>query len=125
MADVLVYVAGSALVLWGIAHIAPTKLVAGSFGEISLDNRRIFVMEWVAEGVTHISIGLLAIFVAALESSGGSAAQLVYRVLAVALVGLGVLTAMTGSRTPVIWFKVCPFVLTGAAALLLARSLLQ
>jgi hypothetical protein len=122
MVDLLVYVAGGLLVLWGLAHVAPTKAVVTSFGAIGVDNRRILVMEWVAEGVAHISIGLLVILVAATERSDGSAAQLVYRVLSGALVGLAVLTASTGSRTQVIWFKICPFVLTVAAALLLVRS---
>jgi len=122
MANALVYVAGAALVLWGAAHIASTRPVANSFGEISADNRRILVMEWVAEGVTHISIGGLAILIASLEGSGDPAVQLVYRVLAGVLVALAALTALTGARTLVIWFKVCPFVLTSAAALLLAGS---
>jgi hypothetical protein len=33
-----------------------------------------------------------------------------------------VLTSLTGARTPVVWFKICPIVLTGAAALLLVAS---
>jgi hypothetical protein len=96
--------------------------VADSFGEISADNRRILVMEWVAEGVTHISIGGLVILLAALEGSTDPAARLVYRVLAGVLVVLAALTSFTGARTPVVWFKICPFVLTGAAVLLLAGS---
>jgi len=83
MADTLVYVAGAALVLWGAAHIAPTRSVVHSFGGISVDNQRILVMEWVAEGVTHISLGVLVIIVAAAEGSADPTAQLVYRVLAV------------------------------------------
>ena len=122
MADMLVYAAGAALVLWGAAHIAPTKAVADSFGAISADSRRILVLEWVAEGVTHISIGGLVILMAAAEGSGSSAVHLVYRVLAGVLVALAVLTALTGARTPVVWFKVCPFVLTSAAALLVVAS---
>jgi hypothetical protein len=123
MANVLVFVAGAALIAWGAAHLAPTTAVANSFGAIGTDNRRILVMEWVAEGIAHVSIGAVVILVAALEKSGGSTSELVYRVLAAALVALAALTAATGSRTPVIWFKVCPFVLTSAAALLVAASL--
>ena len=122
MADALVYVAGAALILWGIAHIAPAGTVVASFGATSSDNRRIFVMEWVAEGITHISIGALVIVIAALEGSSDPTAQLVYRVLAGVLVALAALTALTAPRTPVIWFKLCPFVLTGAAGLLLIAS---
>ena len=122
--DVLVYVGGAALAAWGVAHLAPTRAVADSFGPIATDSRRILVMEWVAEGLAHVSLGVLVILVAALEGSGGSTAHLVYRVVAGALVALAALTAVTGARTPVVWFKVCPFVLTGVATLLLCRSFL-
>ena len=81
-------------------------------------------MEWIAEGITHISIAVLVILMTAIQGSGDSASQLVYRVAAVVLVVLAVLTTLTGARTPVVWFRVCPFVLTGAAALLLVASLL-
>jgi hypothetical protein len=118
------YTAAAILAAWGAAHIAPTRAVAASFGDISLDNRRILVMEWVAEGVTHISIAILIALVTAIEGAGDPATQLVYRVAAGVLLVLAALTAVTGSRTPVIWFRVCPFVLTSAACLLVAGSLL-
>ena len=38
------------------------------------------------------------------------------------LVALGVLTALTGARTRVVWFKICPVVMAVAAVLLLAAS---
>jgi hypothetical protein len=122
MADAFVYVAGTVLVAWGAAHIFATRPVAVSFGEISTDNQRILVMEWIAEGVSHVSIGVLVILLAALEGSGDPAVSLAYRVLAGALVALAALTTVTGARTPVVWFKICPFVLVSAAALLLAAS---
>jgi hypothetical protein len=31
---------------------------------------------------------------------------------------------LTGARTPVVWFKVCPVLVTTSAALLLAASIL-
>jgi len=40
------------------------------------------------------------------------------------LAGLGTLTALTGARTPVVWFKICPVLLAGSAALLVAASVL-
>jgi hypothetical protein len=40
-------------------------------------------MEWIAEGITQISIAAVVILVTAAESSGDSASQLVYRVSAV------------------------------------------
>jgi len=123
-ADVLAYAASVVLIGWGLAHLAPTRAVADGFGDISLDNRRILVMEWIAEGITHVSIAVLVILMTAIEGPGDPATQLVYRVAAAVLVVLATLTAVTGARTPVIWFRVCPFVLTGSAALLVLASVL-
>jgi hypothetical protein len=122
-AALLAYVASAILITWGSAHLAPTRTVAASFGAISTDNRRIFVMEWMAEGITHISIGLLVILVTAIEGAGDPTTQLVYIVSAGILVVLASLTARTGARTPVIWFRVCPIVLTISAALLVLASI--
>jgi len=119
---VLAYLAAITVIGWGLMHVIPTRAVADSFGEISLDNRRILVMEWIAEGITHIFIGVLVIIVTAIEGSGSSASQLVYRLAAAVLILLAALTSVTGARTPVIWFRVCPFVLGGAAILLLVAS---
>jgi hypothetical protein len=109
---VLAYLAAAILIAWGVAHLMPTQAVAASFGAISLDNRRILVMEWVAEGITHISIGALVLLATAIDGAADATTQLLYVVSAVVLVVLAALTAATGSRTRVIWFRVCPFVLT-------------
>jgi hypothetical protein len=119
----LAYVASAVLLAWGFAHLFPTRAVAASFGAITPDNRRILIMEWVAEGITHVSIGLLVILVTAIEGADNAATQLVYVVSAGILVVLAALTAMTGARTSVIWFRVCPFVLTSAAVLLCLASI--
>ena len=123
-AALLAYAASALLIAWGSAHLGPTRAVAESFGTISLDNRRILVMEWVAEGITHISIGVLVILVTAVDGSKDATSQLVYVVSACVLVVLAVLTAATGSRTSVIWFRICPFVLSTAAALLVLAALI-
>jgi hypothetical protein len=81
-------------------------------------------MEWIAEGVAHISLGVLIILITAVEGAGDSATELVDRVVAAVLLVMAALTAVTGSRTPVVWFRICPFVLSGAAALLVLASLL-
>lgn len=121
--EAMAYLAALLLVVWGAAHLMPTAAVADSFGAISLDNRRILIMEWVAEGITHISLGVLVILTTAIQGSGDPTTELVYRISAAVLVVLAGLTAMTGSRTAVIWFRVCPAVLSTAAALLVAASL--
>ena len=123
LADGLAALAGVVLIVWGAAHLAPTHSVAESFGPISLDNRRILVMEWVAEGFTHIFVGGL-VLVTAVEGAASSAAETVYGASAVLMLVLAAWTALTGARTPVVWFRVCPVVLSSAAALLVVAALL-
>ena len=122
-ASVLAYVGSVVLVAWGAAHLMPTRTVANSFGAISIDNRRILVMEWIAEGITHISIGALVILITAIEGPTEPASHLVYRVSAAILIALAALTAVTGARTPTVWFRVCPFLLSGVAILYVLASL--
>ncbi|MGZ4214829.1 MAG: hypothetical protein ACXVH1_02775 [Solirubrobacteraceae bacterium] len=122
-AALLAYLASAIVIAWGSAHLVPTRAVAASFGEISVDNRRILIMEWMAEGITHISIGVLVILATAIEGAADTTTQLVYIASAGILVVLAVLTAATGARTPIIWFRVCPFVLTSSAALLALASI--
>jgi len=123
-AALLAYVASAILIACGSAYLAPTRTVAASFGAISADSRRMLIMEWMAEGITHISIGLLVILATAIAGAGDPTTQLVYVVSAGILVVLAGLTAGTGARTPVIWFRVCPFVLTSSAALLVLARLM-
>ena len=52
----------------------------------------------------------------------GPAGDLGYCAASGLLLGLATLTALTGARTPVVWFKICPALLSAAAALLLAAS---
>jgi len=120
--DVLAYAAAVIIVAWGVSHIAPTRAVAEGFGSISADNRKILVMEWVAEGLTHVFVGVLVVLLTALDGSGDASVQLAYRIAAGFLLVLGAWTAVTGARTPVIWFKICPFVMTTVAGLLLIAS---
>ena len=121
MMNVLVFIGGAVLISWGLFHLVPTGKIVSSFGPISLESRRILTMEWIAEGLVHVALGTTVICVTALGDSG-STADLVYRCVAGLLLAIAALTALTGARTPVIWFKVCPFLLSGVAALLLIRS---
>ncbi|MGY1945791.1 hypothetical protein [Nocardia asiatica] len=122
MEEVLAYVAAGLVGLWGVAHAIPTRAVIAGFGGISADNRRVLVQEWLAEAVTMWSFATLVIVVTAV-GSGTSAAHWIYRVTAGALLVLAVLTAFTGARTRVVWFKICPVLLTTAAMLLLVAGL--
>lgn len=122
MAEVLADIAAGLLGVWGLLHAVPTRAVVRGFGDISTDNRRVLVQEWLAEAVAMWSFAALLVTVSTV-GAGTSAAVWTYRVMATALLALAVLTSLTGARTPVVWFKVCPVLLTGSAVLLLAASL--
>jgi hypothetical protein len=121
---ILLYIGAGVITIWGIAHIAPTKSVVSGFGEISQDNRRIITMEWIAEGLTLIFIGLLVLFVTIFASTQNQASNIVYWVSAVMLVVMAVLTASTGARTSIIPIKICPAVKIAVAILFVLGILL-
>ena len=106
----------------GLAHAVPTRQVIAGFEPISADNRRVVVQEWLAEAFSMWGIAAMVVAATAAGGSAGDVRAWVYRVAAVLLVALGVLTAVTGAQTPVVWFKVCPVVMAAAAVLLLMAS---
>jgi hypothetical protein len=110
--------------MWGVAHAIPTRQVLTGFAPITADNRRIVAQEWLAEAFTMWGIAAMVIVVTAIGAAGTGAQPWVYRVAAGLLLALGTLTALTGARTSVVWFKICPALLAASAALLLAASLL-
>jgi hypothetical protein len=119
----LAYIGAVLVAAWGLAHVIPTRRVVLSFGPISADNSRIITQEWLAEGIMMWGIAAFVI-VSTATAQAGDVRVLVYRVAAGLLVTVGVLTALTGARTRVVWFRVCPVVMAAAAALLLAASAL-
>ncbi len=99
-AAVLGYVASATLAGWGSAHLAPTRAVVASFGDITPDNRRILLLEWIAEGLTHISLGVLLAVMTAVEGMANPATHLAYRVVATAIIVLALLTARRSRPRP-------------------------
>jgi hypothetical protein len=121
MSAILAYVAAAIIGLWGVAHAVPTRQVVAGFRDTSIDNRRVLLQEWLAEAVTMWALAALVITVTAIAGDA-AAAEWADRVIAGALIVLAILTSMTGARTPVIWFKICPVLLGGSAGLLLLAS---
>lgn len=122
MASTLAYTASAVVALWGLAHAIPTRQVLAGFDPITTDNRRVVLQEWLVEALAMWGFAALVITVTAV-GAGSHTTEWVYRIVAGALVAVGMLTALTGARTPVIWFKVCPVVMVTSAALLVAASL--
>ena len=115
---ILLYLGAALLVLWGIAHIIPTRNVVAGFGALSDDNRINITMEWVAEGLALAFVGVLV----ALVTLVGGADDPVTRVVVGAVVGfcivMGGWTFIVGRHSTILPIRLCPLVLTAAAMLL-------
>jgi len=121
MEEVLAFVAAGIVFVWGVSHVIPTRQVVAGFGAIDPDSRQIITMEWVAESLSFWFVAVL-VFGTTLASLDAAATDLVYRLSAGFLVSIGIWTAMTGARTKVIWFKMCPVVMSISATLLIVAS---
>ncbi len=121
--NILLYTGSVIITLWGIAHVVPTKAVVDGFGSISLDNRRIITMEWIAEGLALCFIGSLVLLVTVLGGPQNPVSIIAYRASAAMLVVMAGLTSLTGARTSVLPIKICPFVKTAVAVLFLLGSM--
>ncbi len=115
--EVIIYIGSAIIILWGIAHIIPTKSIVKGFGTISEDNKKILAMETIAEGLALIFLGVLPILVTALGDSQSLTAKIVYVADGAMLLVMAVLTLATGARTPTVWYRICPVVKTIAAVL--------
>jgi len=122
--DILLYVGAAVITLWGIAHIVPTKSIVSGFGAISRDNKLIIMMESIAEGLTLCFIGVLVLLVTSLGGSRNHVSGIVYLACAVMLLAMAILTALTGARTSILPYKICPAVKIAVAVLFLLGTLL-
>jgi len=122
--DILLYVGSAIIIIWGIAHLIPTRSIVNGFGAISEDNRKIIAMESIAEGITLCFIGVLVLLVIILADPRSQTASIVYLANAGMLLVMAVLTAMTGARTSILPYKICPVVKTVVAILFLLGGLL-
>lgn len=122
LGNILLYIGSAVITLWGIAHIVPTKSIVTGFGEISKDNRRIITMEWIAEGLTFCFIGLLVLFITIFGGRYNPVSIITYRIAAVMLIVMAVLSLFTGAQTSIIPMKICPIVKTVVAILFFLGS---
>jgi len=113
----------SALVLagWAIAHALATRGVVAGFGEISPDNRRVVVMEWLNESILllFISALLLAVALLGVDTTG----SWVLVVCAITLNAMSVLSLFTGFRINFLPYRLCPPIFTGTSLLVIAALL--
>lgn len=81
-------------------------------------------MEWVAEGLTLIFIGMLALAATMLFGPGNPTGDMVFIAAAVMLIVMAVWSAFTGARTSILPMKACPFVKSFVAILYILAVLL-
>jgi hypothetical protein len=121
---VVLLVGSLVITLWGIAHLFPTRSMVNAFGPISLDNKRLITMEWIAEGLTLCFIGVLVFLVTSFAGPQNLVSVLVYQVAAWMLVVMAGLTITTGAKTSITAIKVCPLIKSIVAILFFLGSAL-
>lgn len=118
------YIGSAIIILWGIAHIVPTKSIVSGFGTLSMDNTRILTMEWVAEGLTLIFLGALVLLTTLIIGTGNPTANVVNLSAAGMLFVMAIWSAFTGARTSVLPMKACRFVKSIVALLFILAVVL-
>lgn len=124
MIDYILILLGALLtVFWGIGHLFPTMSVVKGFGEISVDNKRIILMEWIVEGVTLIFIGTLVAGVTLIDLQS-IVSRFVYYLSIITLILLALISLFTGFRINFLPFKLCPVIFTVSSILILLGTML-
>ena len=118
MQTVFFFLSGALTIIWGIAHLFPTKNVVKNFGDISTDNKRIITMEWIIEGISLIFIGVLTILIA-ITDSPSNLSRYIYMTIIVMLVTLSIVSFFTGFRVKFLPYKLCPVIFLTSAILIL------
>jgi hypothetical protein len=119
--QILLYLGAFFPIVWGVAHLFPTKSVVAGFGDISLDNKRIITMEWITEGVALIFIGAIVAVVTYLDHTS-AISRAVYWVCFAALNTLSLVSLFTGFKVNFLPFRLCPAIFTGSSILILLGS---
>ena len=120
---ILLYLGSGFTGLWGVAHLFPTKSVVRGFGEISIDNKLIITMEWIIEGFALIFIGVLVTTVIVIDPSNVVSIA-VYLISVIMLLVMALLSLFTGFKVSFLPFKLCPFIFTSSAVLILIGGLI-
>ncbi len=116
--QILIYIGSAVTLIWGIAHLFPTKAIVKGFGEISIDNKHIITMEWIVEGITLIFIGVITAGITIIDFAG-SGSVFIYLSSAILLLVLSSISLLTGYKINYLPFKLCPYLFTLSAILIL------
>ncbi|MFC2065351.1 hypothetical protein ACFLXB_09685 [Chloroflexota bacterium] len=120
---ILLYLGAALSALWGVAHLFPTGSVVKGFGAISTDNQHIIRMEWIVEGVSLIFIGTLIATVTFIDPLA-AVSKAVFMLSAIGLFVLAIVSLFTGFKVNFLPYKLCPFIFTVSALLILIGGVL-
>ena len=123
MNPMFLYLGSGLTLIWGAAHLFPTRSVVQGFGDINIDNKRIITMEWIIEGLALIFIGVLVATATAIDPSN-IVSTAVYFISVLMLLAMAVLSLFTGFKISFLPFKLCPFIFTFSAVLILIGGLI-
>ena len=76
--EILIYAASILIIIWGLVQLYPAKARSKVIGELSGDNNKIVSMEWIAEGVTFILIGILVVTVTYIAGTEKVGSKILY-----------------------------------------------
>ena len=116
--QILLYAGGALPLIWGVAHLFPTKNVVAGFGDISVDNKRIITMEWINEAVALMFLASLVFAVTWIDYTSTSA-KAVYWISFVTLNTLSAISLATAFRIDFLPYKLCPVFFTTSSILIL------
>ena len=124
MPSMLLYIGASIISLWGIGHLIPTRNIVSGFGDLNSDNSHIIAMEWLAEGLTLIFLGVVVLVSVTLTGAASQATMLIARSSAGMLLVLAILSLFTGAQTSVLPMKLCPAIKSTVAVLYIVATLI-
>ena len=122
--QVLLYVGAAITIIWGVAHLFPTKSVVKGFGDISADNKHIITMEWIIEGVALMFIGFI-VAGASIIGIDHKVSVFIFFSSSVMLIVLAIISLFTGFKVNFLPFKLCPVVFSASALLIIVGWLMS
>lgn len=125
MGNIILLLTGSiTLIIWGTAHLFPTKSVIKGFGDISVDSKNVLRMEWITEGFSLIFAGTLVLLMTIIGDNESITARIVYIVTSFFLFSMSILSFLTGYKVNFLPYKLCPFIFSISGTLILIGCLL-
>jgi hypothetical protein len=122
--SILLFIGSLTVIIWGTAHLFPTKSVVKGFGDITDDNKNILRMEWITEGLSLIFTGVLLFSVTLTGDSENIISGIVYIASSVFLFSMAVLSLFTGFKVNFLPYKLCPVIFSISGILILIGAFL-